>query len=81
MNIVQVQFPSDYTGKPYGKEYSYKCTIDGIKVGDMVIAPTYQGDKDACVSSIDVDSESISYPVENLKTITERKEINTDARE
>lgn len=53
-NIISVKYEDNYMPKTFsGKAYSYYTAIT-VEVGDLVIAPTANGDKIARVSEINI---------------------------
>lgn len=77
-NIVKVRFLDEGSKLPTGKRYTYRCDIEGIKIGDYVAAPTYRGDVKACIVRTNVPENDVDYPLDGLKVITERMEGEED---
>ena len=63
MNAVSVQFFNEYKRKYSGKEYSYKCRLNNIEIGDLVVVDARGELKVVLVSSLDADlsNEEINY--------------------
>ena len=71
-NIISVKYEDDYMPKTFsGKSYSYYVAIP-VKVGDLVIAPTANGDKIARVSQINVPEYKVEFFKAALKLITNK---------
>lgn len=71
-NIISVKYEDNYIPKTFcGKPYSYYTSIK-LKVGDLVIAPTANGDKIARVSEINIPEAQIERIKPYLKTITQK---------
>lgn len=68
--IVGVNYKNKYTGEFGGKTYNYFTDIE-VAVGDIVNAPTANGDSIAIIKEIDVPKSKIDnriFPL--LRTIT-----------
>ena len=75
-NIISVKYEENFTPKVFGgKAYSYYTAVD-VEVGDLVIAPTSNGDKIALVSEINIPESKVQNIIPFLKLITEK--IDTD---
>lgn len=71
-NIISVKYEDNYMPKTFsGKAYSYITAID-VEVGDLVIAPTTNGDKIARVSEINIPEFKVEYIKPYLKLITDK---------
>lgn len=71
-NIISVKYEDNYMPKTFsGKAYSYITAID-VEVGDLVIAPTANGDKIARVSEINIPEFKVEYIKPYLKLITDK---------
>lgn len=71
-NIISVKYEDRYIPKTFsGKAYSYITAID-VEVGDLVIAPTANGDKIARVSEINIPEFKVEYIKPYLKLITDK---------
>lgn len=71
-NIISVKYEDNYIPKIFGgKSYSY-YTNTNVEVGDLVIAPTANGDKIARVSEINIQESKIEHIKSYLKTITQK---------
>lgn len=69
-NIIKVKYEDNYMPKTFnGKSYSYYVAIP-VKIGDLVIAPTANGDKIARISEINVPEYKVEMIKPYLKTIT-----------
>lgn len=69
-NIISVKYEDKYMPKSFcGKAYSYYTAIP-LKVGDLVIAPTQNGDKIARVSEINIPEYKVEMIKSYLKIIT-----------
>ena len=80
-NIISVKYEDNYEPKTFGgKAYSY-YTNKKVEVGDLVIAPTFNGEKIARVSEINIPEHKIEMIKPYLKTITQTidKEIYLQA--
>jgi len=72
--IVAIQYKSKFTGEFGGKVYNYFCSIP-VSIGDIVKAPTSNGESIARICFVDVPESSIEPRVlPLLKTITELAE-------
>ena len=70
-NIIGVKYEDNYEPKTFGgKAYSY-YTSRKVEVGDLVIAPTNNGDKIARVSEINIPEYKVEKIKPYLKTITQ----------
>ena len=75
-NIISVKYEDNYTPKVFGgRPYSYYTAVD-VEVGDLVVAPTANGDKIARVSEINIPESKVQNIIPYLKLITEK--IDTD---
>ena len=75
-NIISVKYEENFTPKVFGgKAYSYYTAVD-VEVGDLVIAPTSNGDKIALVSEINIPESKVQNIIPFLKVISEK--IDTD---
>ena len=73
--IISVQFKNKRTGEYGGRPFSYRCDLEDLQIGDLVIAPTTRGPGEARVYATDIPEEAIDPEVLRiLKTITERSE-------
>ena len=71
-NIISVKYEDNYEPKTFGgKAYSY-YTATSVKVGDLVIAPTANGDKIARVSEINIPEYKVEMIKPYLKWITNK---------
>ncbi len=79
--FVAVVYPNKYKPGEWGKrEYTYRCNIPDIKVGDIVIAPTQYGDNEAKIARVDVPGYTIPDNVlPYLRDINRRKEDPANA--
>lgn len=69
-NIISVKYEDNYMPKTFsGKAYSYYTAIP-VEVGDLVIAPTQNGDKIARVSKINIPEYKVEMIKSYLKIIT-----------
>jgi len=69
-NIISVKYEDNYMPKTFsGKAYSYYTAIP-VEVGDLVIAPTANGDKIARVSEINIPEYKVEMIKSYLKIIT-----------
>ncbi len=69
-NIISVKYEDNYMPKTFsGKAYSYYTAIP-VEVGDLVIAPTQNGDKIARVSEINIPEYKVEMIKSYLKIIT-----------
>lgn len=81
-NIISVKYEDKYMPKTFsGKAYSYYTAID-VEVGDLVVAPTSNGDKIARVSEINIPEFKVEQIKPYLKLITDKidkeKYLQTD---
>ena len=75
-NIISVKYEDYYMPKTFaGRAYSYYTAIK-VKVGDLVVAPTANGDKIARVSELNIPECKVENIKAYLKLITEQ--IDTD---
>ena len=71
-NIISVKYEDNYNPKTFGgKAYSY-YTARNVEVGDLVIAPTANGDKIARVSEINIPEYKVEMIKPYLKLITDK---------
>lgn len=71
-NIISVKYEDNYIPKTFsGKAYSYYTAIP-LVVGDLVIAPTQNGDKIARVSEINIPEYKVEFFKSSLKLITNK---------
>ena len=71
-NIISVKYEDNYEPKTFGgKAYSY-YTSRNVEVGDLVIAPTANGDKIARVSEINIPEYKVEMIKPYLKLITDK---------
>ena len=69
-NMISVKYEDNYMPKTFsGKAYSYYTAIS-VEVGDLVIAPTANGDKIARVSEINIPEYKVEMIKSYLKIIT-----------
>lgn len=69
-NMISVKYEDNYMPKTFsGKAYSYYTAIP-VEVGDLVIAPTANGDKIARVSEINIPEYKVEMIKSYLKIIT-----------
>lgn len=81
-NIISVKYEDKYMPKNFsGKAYSYYTAIE-VEVGDLVVAPTSNGDKIARVSEINIPEFKVEQIKPYLKLITDKidkeKYLQTD---
>lgn len=81
-NIIRVKYEDKYMPKTFsGKAYSYYTAIE-VEVGDLVVAPTSNGDKIARVSEINIPEFKVEQIKPYLKLITDKidkeKYLQTD---
>lgn len=70
-NIISVKYEDNYMPKTFGgKAYSYYSAIK-LDVGNLVIAPTANGDKIARVSEVNIPEYKVEMIKPYLKTITQ----------
>ena len=63
---VGIVFEDRYNkGKFKGNCYNYKTTRD-LKEGQVIVVPTKFGQSKGCVVHVDVDPETIDYPLDSL---------------
>ena len=75
-NIVSVKYEDEYTPKTFnGRTYSYYTYIN-LNVGDIVVAPTKNGDKIARVSEINIPEYKVEMIKFYLKTIEKKLDKN-----
>ena len=75
-NIVSVKYEDEYTPKTFnGRTYSYYTNIN-LNVGDIVVAPTKNGDKIARVSEINIPEYKVEMIKFYLKTIEKKLDKN-----
>ncbi len=71
-NIVSVKYEDNYEPKTFGgKAYSYYTAIP-LFVGDLVIAPTANGDKIARISEINIPEYKVASIKPYLKLIKDK---------
>ena len=71
-NIISVKYEDNYMPKTFsGKAYSYYTAIP-VEVGDLVIAPTQNGDKIARISEINIPEYKVEFFKSSLKLITDK---------
>ncbi len=71
-NIISVKYEDNYMPKTFsGKAYSYYTAIP-VEVGNLVIAPTQNGDKIARVSEINIPEYKVEFFKSSLKLITDK---------
>lgn len=70
MTLVQVQFRDRTSGEFAGKEFSYIADV-AVKKGDVVNVPTRYGNRDGCISRVDVPVGEIQCRVGELRHITD----------
>lgn len=69
--IVEIQYCGE-DGAPHGKRYSYYTDIP-LAAGDRVIVPTYKGDGEGVVCTVNVPESRVDERVlPMLKTITRK---------
>lgn len=81
-NIISVKYEDKYMPKTFsGKAYIYYTAIE-VEVGDLVVAPTSNGDKIARVSEINIPEFKVEQIKPYLKLITDKidkeKYLQTD---
>lgn len=81
-NIISVKYEDKYMPKTFsGKAYSYYTAIE-VEVGDLVVAPTSNGDKIARLSEINIPEFKVEQIKPYLKLITDKidkeKYLQTD---
>lgn len=68
-NVVSVKYEDKYIPKTFsGKAYTYYTAIP-LKCGDLVIAPTFNGEKIARVSEINIPEYKVEFIKASLKLI------------
>lgn len=68
--IVGIQYKNKRTGEFDGRMYNYFCTLP-VKIGDVVIAPTANGNSVAMIREVNVPESKIDARVMPImKTIT-----------
>lgn len=71
-NIISVKYEDNYMPKTFsGKSYSYYTAIP-VEVGNLVIAPTQNGDRIARVSEINIPEYKVEFFKSSLKLITDK---------
>ena len=71
-NIISVKYEDNYMPKTFsGRAYSYYTAIP-VEVGDLVIAPTANGNKIARVSQINIPEYKVEFIKSQLKLITDK---------
>ena len=71
-NIISVKYEDKYIPKTFGgKSDSYLTTVN-VKIGDLVIAPTANGNKIARVSEINIPESKVEEIKPYLKLIKNR---------
>lgn len=71
-NIISVKYEDNYMPKTFcGRAYSYYTAIP-VGVGDLVIAPTANGNKIARVSEINIPEYKVEFIKAQLKLITDK---------
>ncbi|MCI8470473.1 MAG: hypothetical protein HFJ35_03125 [Clostridia bacterium] len=71
-NIISVKYEDNYMPKTFsGKSYSYYTAVS-VEVGDLVIAPTANGNKIARVAEIDIPDYKVEFIKSYLKLITDK---------
>ena len=71
-NIISVNYEDNYMPKTFsGRAYNYYTAIP-VEVGDLVIAPTANGDKIARVSEKDIPEYKVEFIKSYLKLITDK---------
>lgn len=71
-NIISVKYEDNYMPKTFsGRAYSYYTAIP-VEIGDLVIAPTSNGDKIARVSEKDIPEYKVEFIKSQLKLITDK---------
>ncbi len=68
--IVGVVYKNEKTGKYGGRTYSYYCEVEGVKEGDLMVAPVKDGERTVQIVEVDVDPAKVAGI--QLKTITKR---------
>ncbi len=71
-NIISVKYEDQFNPKTFsGKAYSYYTAVE-VEVGDLVIAPTSNGNKIARVSEINIPEEKVVMIKPYLKLIVDK---------
>lgn len=71
-NIISVKYEDKYMPKTFGgKAYSYLTAVN-VEIGDLVVAPTANGDKIARVSEINIPESKVEEIKPYLKLIKSR---------
>lgn len=70
-NICKVQYWKEDMKAFSGRAYSYYTSITGLRVGDVVYAPTEGGTQKAVVVEVGCPFETIAEFQDRVKTITE----------
>lgn len=71
-NIISVKYEDKYMPKTFGgKAYSYLTAVN-VKIGDLVVAPTANGDIIARVSEINIPESKVEEIKPYLKLIKSR---------
>lgn len=63
MNGVGIQFWQEHTRRYGGKQYTYKCRLNDLKIGDLVVVDARRELKVVMVTSLDAEmnDERITY--------------------
>ena len=76
--IVNIRYHREAGGYSLGR-YSYFCDIPDVIVGDIVIAPTSNGERRARVVEINVPESNIDATIlPHLKTIVRREVADSE---
>lgn len=70
MTLVQVQFRDSKSGEFTGREFSYIADVP-LEKGDVVNVPTRYGNREGCISRVDVPIREIQCRVGELRHITD----------
>lgn len=71
-NIISVKYEDKYMPKTFGgKAYSYLTAVS-VEIGDLVVAPTANGDKIARVSEINIPESKVEQIKPYLKLIKDK---------
>ena len=71
-NIISVKYEDRFKPKSFGgKAYNYYTSID-VKVGDLVIAPTSNGEQVAMITELNVPEKKLGVLSVFLKTIEQK---------
>lgn len=71
-NIISVKYEDKYMPKTFGgKAYSYLTAVN-VEIGDLVVAPTANGDKIARVSEINIPESKVEQIKPYLKLIKDK---------